>query len=184
MNWSDLSMSQRSELMSIYLKNGITSLDEMKKHYNNFAEGGSIDNPPYKRYYATPQYGFSPENSDLNTYNLEQQVIKETAAKKAKSEKERRERREYIREHPEKYANRRKSTGNKINHVQGSEHSNAKITEEITYLIKLDMKNGVKRKETLERFNIPVTIYKDIQRGKTWKHIKIEENYDKDKETK
>jgi hypothetical protein len=39
MNWSDLSMSQRGELMSIYLKNGITSLDEMKKHYNSFAEG-------------------------------------------------------------------------------------------------------------------------------------------------
>ena len=92
MNWSDLSMSQRSELMQIYLKNGITSLDEMKKHYNSFAEGGSIDDPPYRRYYATPQYGFSPESSDLNTYNLEQQVAKETAAKKAKSEKERRER--------------------------------------------------------------------------------------------
>ena len=46
MNWSDLSMSQRSELMQIYLKNGITSLDEMKKHYNSFAEGGSPDDPP------------------------------------------------------------------------------------------------------------------------------------------
>lgn len=61
-------MSQRSELMRIYLKNGITSLEEMKKHYNSFAEGGSIDNPPYKRYYATPQYGFSPESSQTNIY--------------------------------------------------------------------------------------------------------------------
>lgn len=40
MNWSDLSMSQRSDLMQIYLKNGITSLHDMKKHYNSFAEGG------------------------------------------------------------------------------------------------------------------------------------------------
>lgn len=68
MNWSDLSMSQRSDLMQIYLKNGITSLDEMKKHYNSFAEGGNIDDPPYKRYYATPQYGFSPTTSQTNVY--------------------------------------------------------------------------------------------------------------------
>lgn len=53
MNWSDLSMSQRSELMSIYLKNGITSLDEMKKHYNNFAEGGNTDIPPYTQFLNT-----------------------------------------------------------------------------------------------------------------------------------
>lgn len=59
MNWSDLSMSQRSELMSIYLKNGITSLDEMKKHYNSLAKGGSIDDPPegtiYKASYELPE---------------------------------------------------------------------------------------------------------------------------------
>ena len=46
-NWEKLSLKAKSELMSIYLKNGITSLDEMKKHYNNFAEGGNTDIPPY-----------------------------------------------------------------------------------------------------------------------------------------
>lgn len=34
MKWNDLTMSQRSELMKLYLKNGITSLSAMKEHYN------------------------------------------------------------------------------------------------------------------------------------------------------
>ena len=59
MNWSDLSMSQRSELMSIYLKNGITSLDEMKKHYNSFAEGG-FTSPSY------PPFNNTPQRTDIN----------------------------------------------------------------------------------------------------------------------
>jgi len=54
MNWEKLNMSQRSELMSIYLKNGITSLDEMKKHYNSFAEGG-FASPSYPPFNNTPQ---------------------------------------------------------------------------------------------------------------------------------
>ena len=87
MNWSDLSMSQRSDLMQIYLKNGITSLDEMKKHYNSFAEGGDTGKPPYKRYYATPQYGFSPLTSDVATYNLEREVAKKSSANSMKDRK-------------------------------------------------------------------------------------------------
>ena len=38
--WNDLSMSERSELMKLYLKNGITSLSAMKEHYNNYATDG------------------------------------------------------------------------------------------------------------------------------------------------
>lgn len=41
--WNDLSMSERSELMKLYLKHGITSLDSMKEHYNSYATGGSIE---------------------------------------------------------------------------------------------------------------------------------------------
>lgn len=43
--WKDLSMQQRADLMDIYLSHGISSLDEMKKHYdskNQFVEGGNI----------------------------------------------------------------------------------------------------------------------------------------------
>lgn len=40
--WSQLSMSEKSDLMSLYIKNGISSLEEIKKHYNSFAEGGHL----------------------------------------------------------------------------------------------------------------------------------------------
>lgn len=45
MKWDNLTMSQRSELMKLYLKHGITSLDSMRAHYNSFADGGKI---PFK----------------------------------------------------------------------------------------------------------------------------------------
>lgn len=44
--WSQLSMSEKSDLMSLYIQNGINSLEEIKKHYNSFADGGRVDNPP------------------------------------------------------------------------------------------------------------------------------------------
>lgn len=42
--WSQLSMSEKSDLMSLYIRNGIDSLEEIKKHYNSFADGGRVDN--------------------------------------------------------------------------------------------------------------------------------------------
>ena len=42
MAWNNLSLKERAELMKIYLKGGILSLGEMKKHYNNFAGGGPL----------------------------------------------------------------------------------------------------------------------------------------------
>ena len=41
-NWNKLSIQQKSDLMRIYLENGISSLDTMKKHYNSFATGGHL----------------------------------------------------------------------------------------------------------------------------------------------
>lgn len=35
--WSQLSMSEKSDLISLYIRNGISSLEEIKKHYNSFA---------------------------------------------------------------------------------------------------------------------------------------------------
>ena len=43
--WSQLSMSEKSDLMSLYIKNGISSLEEIKKHYNSYVEGGTVDGP-------------------------------------------------------------------------------------------------------------------------------------------
>lgn len=40
--WSQLSMSEKSDLMSLYIRNGISSLEEIKKHYNSFADGGHL----------------------------------------------------------------------------------------------------------------------------------------------
>ena len=40
--WSQLSMSEKSDLMSLYIRNGISSLEEIKKHYNSFATGGHL----------------------------------------------------------------------------------------------------------------------------------------------
>lgn len=54
---------------------------------NYAAKGGKLDIPPYKRYYATPQYGFSPETSDVNTYSLEKDIAKKEAVKKAQKNK-------------------------------------------------------------------------------------------------
>ena len=50
--WDGLSLRDKSDLMRIYIRNGITSLEEMRSHYNGmYAEGGDIspdwdpDNP-------------------------------------------------------------------------------------------------------------------------------------------
>ena len=40
--WSQLSMSEKSDLMSLYIRNGISSLEEIKKHYNSFATDGHL----------------------------------------------------------------------------------------------------------------------------------------------
>lgn len=40
MKWDDLTMSQKSELMRLYIRNGITSLDQMSSHFNTYANGG------------------------------------------------------------------------------------------------------------------------------------------------
>lgn len=82
-------------------------------------------------------------------------------------------RKEYIKNHPENYKNRKSSSGNKINHAIGDKCVFSKITESIAKQIKLNILNKVPRKDTIKAFNISVHIYKDIQRGKTWKHVKI-----------
>jgi hypothetical protein len=40
MNWNDLTMAQKNELMQTYIRNGVTSLEDMRGHFNSFAEGG------------------------------------------------------------------------------------------------------------------------------------------------
>jgi hypothetical protein len=40
--WNNLTMSQRSDLMKLYLQHDITSLEVMRQHYNSFATGGHL----------------------------------------------------------------------------------------------------------------------------------------------
>lgn len=41
--WSALSMSDRADLIKLYVSNGVTSLDTIKKDYNSFGSGGNTD---------------------------------------------------------------------------------------------------------------------------------------------
>lgn len=49
MNWNDLTMAQKNELMQTYIRNGVTSLEDMRSHFNSFATGGP------KRRIKTPE---------------------------------------------------------------------------------------------------------------------------------
>jgi len=74
---------------------------------------------------------------------------------------------------PEKYKNKKPSTGNKKNHCRGSKHYLSKINEQIAFNIKTDIANNLKTKDILLKYNVSRNIYKDIKRNKTWKHISI-----------
>lgn len=45
--WDKLSMRQRADLIKLFVKNGVTSLDDMRQQYNSFQDGGPTD-PPKK----------------------------------------------------------------------------------------------------------------------------------------
>lgn len=42
--WSALSMKDRADLIKLYVGNGVTSLDEIRRDYNSFATGGDTEN--------------------------------------------------------------------------------------------------------------------------------------------
>lgn len=51
--WNDLSMVQKRDLMDIFIRNGITSLEEMRRTYNTFADGGDTDGGKFNFTYKT-----------------------------------------------------------------------------------------------------------------------------------
>lgn len=55
MKWDNLTMSQKQALMKIYVNDGVTNLDEIRNHYNRYAEGGDKDTWKPK-YWFTPKY--------------------------------------------------------------------------------------------------------------------------------
>jgi hypothetical protein len=43
--WNDLSMTEKSEMMKVAVRNGITNLNDIRQAYNEFADGGDIVTP-------------------------------------------------------------------------------------------------------------------------------------------
>lgn len=63
--WSQLSMQQRADLIKLYVGNGITSLDNIKKDYNSFGNGGPVGEG--KKTYEHPKYNHK-EESNIYSY--------------------------------------------------------------------------------------------------------------------
>ena len=43
MNWNELSIYEKANLMKLYVANGITDLNTIKEHYNSFQDGGPME---------------------------------------------------------------------------------------------------------------------------------------------
>ena len=63
--WDELSLTEKSEIMRQAVANGITDLNEIRQTYNEYADGGSMDNPPNQL----------PEVEVTAQYPYEQRVI-------------------------------------------------------------------------------------------------------------
>ena len=63
--WDKLSLTEKSEIMRQAVANGITDLNEIKQTYNEYADGGSMNNPPNQL----------PEVEVTAQYPYEQRVI-------------------------------------------------------------------------------------------------------------
>lgn len=83
--WGALSMSERASLVNTYVQNGISSLKEMKEHYNSFDEGGLINpftNKPFteRELENIKAQGLTPEQAVANIQkmmNANEAAIKE-----------------------------------------------------------------------------------------------------------
>lgn len=65
--WNKLSMKDRAEYIKLGVANGITSLDEIRKVYNQYAGGGELD-------VVLPELVVTPESSYIN-YTGEETVV-------------------------------------------------------------------------------------------------------------
>ena len=67
--WDELSLTEKSEIMRQAVANGITDLNEIRQTYNEYADGGSMDNPPNQlpEVVVTAQYPY--EQRVIDTMN-------------------------------------------------------------------------------------------------------------------
>lgn len=61
--WDKLSMAEKSEMMKVAVRNGVTNLQEIRKKYNEFAEGGDKETP---RPVTTGGAGYIPPAVDAS----------------------------------------------------------------------------------------------------------------------
>jgi hypothetical protein len=69
--WSALSMKERADLIKLYVSNGITSLDNIKKDYNSFGDGGDTKTDEESIYIKELEPAVvkpAPYKGILNTY--------------------------------------------------------------------------------------------------------------------
>src|SRR5574344_870436 len=88
--WNNLTMSQRSDLMKLYLQHDITSLEVMRQYYNSFAAGGALpEHDPNNSYHyhnaREKKIVITPEDWEANVgkpyfKEIEQAVLAEQAA--------------------------------------------------------------------------------------------------------
>lgn len=69
--WRDLNMQERSEVISLALKQGIYSLREIKDLYNSFEDGGPLVAPWAKRPAYNDWIKTVPKDRQGDNYNLE-----------------------------------------------------------------------------------------------------------------
>jgi len=110
--------------------------------------------------FLNPQYNISKKAGS----NLGIKRTEETKLKKSISQKENWSKEEYRKNHLENLSK---------NWKKGSSHKMAKITEEDAAKIKIKLKEGLSAKEVSNLLNLSYHSVKDIQRNKTWKHVKI-----------
>lgn len=110
--------------------------------------------------FLNPKYNISKKAGS----NLGIKRTEETKLKKSISQKENWSKEEYRKNHLENLSK---------NWKKGSNHKMAKITEEDAAKIKIKLKEGLSPKEVSNLLNLSYHSVKDIQRNKTWKHVKI-----------
>lgn len=76
MRWEQMPLAAKAELMRVYVKSGIKSLRQMKDHYNEYGQGGSIyrEGVPYNQSQNQPdrmEFPYDGTSMYKGGYNLD-----------------------------------------------------------------------------------------------------------------
>lgn len=76
MSWEQMPLAAKAELMGVYVKSGIKSIQQMKDHYNEYGQGGSIyrKGAPYSQSQNQPdrmEFPYDGTSMYKGGYNLD-----------------------------------------------------------------------------------------------------------------